>query len=132
MVVNVRAAVIPELNQDYRNEPAYWQEIASYLPDDGKIVALTQDYGYRLMYYAWRKVILWPNRGEQNLNALRGSEKEFEEYFSKRTQDKRYFLVTAFRQFEDQPDLKHMLYDRFSLLAEGEGYLIFDLAQPKP
>ncbi len=131
LVINVRAALIPQLEQDYRNEPAYWQEVASHLPDDGKIIALTQDYGYRLMYYGWKKVILWPNRGEQNLNALRGSEKEFAEYFVKRTEGKRYFLITAFRQFEDQPDLQQMLYDHYALLEEGQGYLIFDLSQPK-
>ena len=131
LVISVRSVIVPILAQDYRNEPAYWQEIASHLPDDGKIIALTQDYGYRLMYYGWRKVVLWPNRGEQALNALRGSEKAFQDYFAKRIQEKRYFLITAFRQFEDQPDLKQMLNEHYPLLAEGQGYLIFDLAQPR-
>jgi hypothetical protein len=90
-------------SEDNRKEPAYWQEIASYLPTDGKIIALTQDYGYRLMYYGWRKVTLWPNRGERSLSALRGRSKEFDEYFSKRVEDKSYFLITAFGQFNDQP-----------------------------
>lgn len=115
--------------QDYRHEPIYWQEIASYLPTDGKIIALTQDYGYRLMYFGWRKVILWPTRGEQALAALRGKEKEFEQYFGKRTEGKDYFLVTAFGQFNDQLDLKAMLNDHYSLVAQGDGYLIFDLRQ---
>lgn len=116
---------------NYRNEPAYWQEIASYLPTDGKVLALTQDYGYRLMYYGWRKVILWPNRGEQKLAEMRGVSKEFEEAFAKRTEDKSYFLITAFGQFNDQPALKQTLYDHYPLIAEGDGYLIFDLTQRK-
>ncbi|MEW5870913.1 MAG: glycosyltransferase family 39 protein [Chloroflexota bacterium] len=131
LVYTAWVATQPMRNQDYRNEPAYWQTIASYLPSDGKIMALTQDYGYRLMYYGWRKVVLWPNRGEQKLSQLRGSEKEFETYFAKHTQDKRYFLITAFRQFEDQPDLKAYLYEHYPVLAEGQGYLIFDLANPQ-
>ena len=102
-------AVVPLYRENHRNEPAYWQEIASYLPSDGKIIALTQDYGYRLMYYGWRKVILWPNRGERAISSLRGSEKDFEVYFTKRTQDKSYFLITSFRQYEDQPALGHQL-----------------------
>ncbi len=45
-------------SQDYRNEPAYWQEVASALPKNSKVVALTQNYDYPLMYYGWRKVTL--------------------------------------------------------------------------
>ncbi len=125
-------ALVPLYRENYRNEPVYWQTIASYLPGDGKIVALTQDYGYRLMYYGWRKVTLWPNRGEIKLSDLRGSSKEFEQYFAKRIQDKSYFLITAFKQFEDQPELKQMLYEHYSILAQGQGYVIFDLTQKKP
>ncbi len=124
-------ALVPLYSADYRNEPAYWQQIASYLPADGKIVALTQDYGYRLMYYGWRKVILWPNRGEIRLNILRGSQKDFEDFFAKRTADKAYFVITAFRQFDDQPELQRVLNERYPILAQGQGYLIYDLAHPK-
>ncbi len=122
-------ALQPLYGQDYRNEPAYWQEIASYLPEDGKIIALTQDYGYRLMYYGWRKVTLWPNQGEQNLSILRNSEKDPYEYFIKRTKDISYFLVTSFNQFEKQPTLQKILYENYSLIAENTGFLIFDLKQ---
>ena len=116
--------------EDDRQETAYWQQIASYLPTDGKILALTQDYGYRLMYYGWRKVILWPTRGEINLSSLRGSNKNFEDYFAKRIDGKNYFLITAFGQFNDQPDLKKVLSDQYPVVAEGDGYLIYDLAHP--
>lgn len=117
-------------SEDFRSEPAYWREIASYLPTDGKIIALTQDYGYRLMYYGWRKVTLWPNRGERTLSSLRGSEKEFEGYFAKRTTGKDYFLITAFNQLDDQPDLKQNLQEHYPLIAQGKGYLIYGLTQP--
>ncbi len=124
-------ALIPLYSKDYRSEPNYWQEIASYLPQDGKIIALTQDYGYRLMYYGWRKVTLWPDRGEIRLSGLRGSDKDFQDYFVKRINGKSYFLITAFNQFEDQPALKQVLNDEFPILAQGKGYLIFDLQNPK-
>ncbi|OGO38377.1 MAG: hypothetical protein A2W35_03985 [Chloroflexi bacterium RBG_16_57_11] len=123
-------SLIPLYSQDYRGEPAYWQEIASRLPADGKIIALTQDYGYRLMFYGGRKVTLWPNRGEIRLSDLRGSSKEFDEFFAKRTQDKSYFLVTAFRQYEDQPALGQMLAEHYPVLAQTPGYIIFDLTDP--
>jgi hypothetical protein len=115
---------------DYRGEPAHWRQIASLLPVDGRIVALTQEYGYPLMYYGQRKVSLWPNRGERALSSLRGSEKEFEEYFAKRTEGKSYFLITAFNQYNDQPDLKQMLTENYPVYSEGDSYIIFDLDHP--
>ena len=116
--------------EDHRHEPVYWQAIASQLPEQGKIIALTQDYGYRLMYYGWQKVTLWPNRGEQNVMALRGNAKEFDQLFAKRTEGKSYFLITSFNQFEDQPDLQAKLKENYPILAQGQGYLIFDLTAP--
>jgi len=124
-------SIAEQKKTDYRGESAYWQEIASYLPTDGKIVALTQDYGYRLMYYGWRKVTLWPTRGERSLASLRGNEKEFETYFTRRTEGKSYFLITAFGQYNDQPDLKQLLTQRYPVVAEGDGYIIFDLLNPQ-
>jgi len=123
-------AILPQYAEDNRHERAYWSEIGDHLPSDGKIIGLTQDYGYRLMYYGWRKVILWPPRGEIKLAKLRGNEKEFDEYFNNRIEGKDYFLVTAFKQFNDQPVLQETLYERYPVYAEGPGYLIFDLAQP--
>lgn len=123
-------AILPQYRDDYRHEPAYWQEIGSQLPTDGKILALTQDYGYRIMYYGWRKVIMWPNRGEIALSELRGEGKAFEDYFNRRSQGMDYFLITAFKQLEDQPDLEAHLKQRYPVYAEGAGYLIYDLSQP--
>jgi len=124
---------IAEFNsQDFRHEPAFWEEIASYLPSDGKIIALTQDYGYRLMYFGWRKVTLWPNRGERQLSKLRGNEKEFENFFDKKTDGKSYFVITSFNQFNDQPDLKKVLEGNFPVVSEGGGYLIYGLDTQSP
>src|SRR3990172_5106955 len=122
---------IAEQNRaNFRGEPAYWQEIASHLPTDGKILALTHDYCYHLIYYGWGKGILWPNPGELKLSELRGISRGFEDFFARRIEGKRYFLVTAFGQFNDQPDLKQILADRYPLIAQGDGYLIYDLENP--
>lgn len=116
--------------EDFRKEPAYWQEIGDLLPVDGKIIALTQDYGYRLMYYGWRKVTLWQTSSEQNLAELRDREKEFSTSFSNRIEGKDYFLVTAMGQWKSQPTLQKTLTENYPLIAEGDGYLLFDLAHP--
>lgn len=119
-----------QAQDNYSTEAAYWQEIAANIPADGKTIALTQDYGYRLMYYGWRKVVLWPIVGERELANLRGRGKEFEDLFNNRIQGKNYFLITAFNQYERQPDLKQMLEENYPLLAEGQGYQIYDLDHP--
>jgi len=120
------------MNQkNFRGEPAHWQEIAALLPTEGKIIGLTQDYGYPLAYYGWRRVLLWPIRGERQLSDLRGISKEFIDFFAKRTEGKSYFLITAFSQLEDQPDLKQYLEEVYPLAAQGDGYLIYDLLHPR-
>jgi 4-amino-4-deoxy-L-arabinose transferase-like glycosyltransferase len=123
-------SIAEQAGENNRNEPAYWQEIASYLPTDGKILALTQDYGYRLMYYGWRKVIIWPIVGERQLSKLRGNDQELKTFFDKKSEGTDYFLVTAFGQWNKQPDLQNYLNKNFPLYAQGDGYLIYDLTQP--
>ncbi len=116
--------------EDFRNEPEYWAEMAEQLPADGRIVALTQDYGYRLMYYGWRNVDLWPVTGEQDLAELRGKDSTFTELFQKHAGEHDYFLVTAFGQYNRQPELREMLETNFALIVEGDGYLVYDLNRP--
>jgi 4-amino-4-deoxy-L-arabinose transferase-like glycosyltransferase len=131
-VIFLAGISITTMNQkNYRSEPAHWQEIAALLPTDGKIVALTQDYGYPLAYYGWRKVQLWPIRGERKLSDLRGISKEFQDFFTKRTEGRSYFLITAFSQLDEQPDLKQYLEEVYPLAAQGNGYLIYDLLHPR-
>ncbi len=123
-------SVSNQAKENDRLEPAYWQQIGSLLPTDGKILALTQDYGFRLIYYGWRKVTLWPILGEQTLAQLRGKGKDFASDFAKRIEGKDYFLVTAFGQFNNQPELKEYLAGHYPVFAQGDGYLIYDLGNP--
>jgi len=102
-------------NRDYRNERAYWQEIASLLPEDGKIVALTQDYGYPLMYYGWRTFTPWSNNTEPEVLP------ELAERFS-------YFVVTAKNQMSEP--LAQYLETHYPIHAEGPGYIIYGLTAP--
>jgi hypothetical protein len=119
-------------SKDYRREPGYWEQLGSLLPDDGKIVALTQDYGYRMLFYGWRRVSLWPSQAELNLSKLRdkGEEKAFETFFSNRTEGKDYFLVTSLNQLESQPNLQQWLQKHFPLMKQGDGFLLYDLKHP--
>ncbi len=110
--------------EDFHHEPAFWSSVAEAIPADGDVIGLTQDYGFRLMLYGWRRVKLWPlttglsetrNPGENNADG-----------FADLTDGMDYFLVTAFGQLDKQPDLKKIL-DTYPIAAEGDGYVLYDL-----
>ena len=110
--------------EDFRHEPVFWSSVAEEIPPDGDVMALTQDYGYRLMVFGWRKVSLWPLA--TGLSEARNPDKNDAEQFAELTEGMDYFLVTAFGQLDKQPDLKKIL-DTFPIAAEGDGYVLYDL-----
>lgn len=110
--------------ESFRHEPAFWNHVGDAFPSDAKVIALTQDYGYRLMLYGWRKVDLWPLATE--LSATRNPDKDNAAQFDELTAGKDYFLVTAFGQLDKQPGLKKIL-DTYPIAIQGEGYVLYDL-----
>lgn len=118
------------IGNDYRGEAGGWAEIGQALPTDGRTIAVTQDYGYRLMYYGWRQVELWPSRADMESFALQGhnADPDFVRSFNQRTEGFRYFLVTNFGEFEGQPDLKAHLEANFPIALRGPTFVVYDLA----
>lgn len=110
--------------ESFRHEPAFWNSVGNAFPSDAKVIALTQDYGYRLMMYGWRKVDLWPLATE--LSATRNPDKDNAAQFDELTAGKDYFLVTAFGQLDKQPGLKKIL-DTYPIAIQGDGYVLYDL-----
>ena len=110
--------------EDFRHEPAFWKQVGDAIPANTDVIALTQDYGYRLMLFGWRKVSLWPL--STGLSEARGGNTDVAGNFADLTAGKEYFLVTAHGQFDKQPDLKKILA-QYPIAAEGDGYVLFDL-----
>jgi hypothetical protein len=127
----LRTARVELLSINYRSDPPYWQAIGESIPRNGRFIALTQGYGFPLSYYGWKRVNLWPVSQELKLSLLRGTRTaEFDQFFTQKTADHDYFLVTAFQQLERQPLLKETLYADYLLLEETDAYLLFDLRAP--
>ena len=101
------------VGQDFSDHPAYWTEVGEAIPVNAKLVGVTQDYGFRLMYYGWRTIRHWPQGA--------GSEN-----FAERTADADYFVVTATNQLNDE--LKAYLEGNYPIYAEGVGYIFFNLS----
>jgi 4-amino-4-deoxy-L-arabinose transferase-like glycosyltransferase len=110
--------------EDFRHEPAVWRKIGDAIPADANVIGLTQDYGYRLMLFAWRKVDLWPLNTD--LADLRNQDRDPASRFDEITAGNDYFLVTAFGQLDKQPGLKKIL-DQYPVTAEGDGFVLYDL-----
>lgn len=110
--------------EDFHHEPSFWNQVGGAFPSDAKVIALTQDYGYRLMLYGWRKVDLWPLATE--LSAARNPDKDTAAQFDELTAGKDFFLVTAFGQLEKQPGLK-MILDVHPIAFQGDGYILYNL-----
>jgi hypothetical protein len=110
--------------EDFRHEPVFWKGVGDVIPADADVIALTQDYGYRLMMFGWRRVSLW--RLSTDLSEARGGTQDAAGDFGNLTDGKEYFLVTAFGQLDKQPDLKEIL-SQYPIAAEGDGYVLYDL-----
>lgn len=110
--------------EDFHHEPAFWKQVGDAIPVNTDVIALTQDYGYRLMLFGWRKVSLWPL--STGLSEARGGNTDVAGNFADLTAGKEYFLVTAQGQFDKQPELKKIL-SQYPIAAQGEGYVLFDL-----
>ena len=111
--------------EDFHHEPVFWKHVGDVIPANTDVIALTQDYGYRLMYFGWRKVSLWPLSTDLS-EARGGHHAERAADFADLTEGKEYFLVTAFGQFDKQPDLKEILA-QYPIASQGDGYVLYDL-----
>jgi hypothetical protein len=121
------------LAEDYRGEAGGWKAIGEALPRDGGILALTHAYGFPLAYYGWTQVSLWPSLADVNVLAMTGhNQGDFEAAFGERTRGFRYFLVTDFGELARQPELKDHLQATFAVAEEGDGFVLYDLAEPLP
>lgn len=116
--------------KSYRHEAKYWQDLGDVLGHNSSVIALTHDYGYRLIYWGFVQPELWPTEGDQTVKELQGStDPEFAQYFEMKTKGMDYFLVTLLNDFESQGELHDYLFDNYPY-TEGDGYYIFDLNTP--
>lgn len=114
---------------DYGPLAETYREIGDILRDEGNVVALAKDYGYRLNYWGWLNTSHWPSEGDLWYQEKRGDPQVFPQLFEKHAQNRSFFLVTDFDEWEAQSALQKYLLAQYPLFAEGDGYLIFDLRE---
>ena len=114
--------------QDYSHAPASWELIGKAIPANAEVIGLTQDYGFDLMYWGWRRVALWPLTTD--LSTVKNGSRDLASRFTDLTNGEDYFLVTAFGQLDHQPNLKTVL-SGYTIAAQGDGYTLYNLHLPK-
>ncbi len=116
-----RSAIVAE---NFSDAPGYWKSVAEAIPANADVIGLTQDYGYDLMYWGWRRVDLWPL--DTDLSSLKNAGKDPAANFAALTEGDSYFLVTAFGQLDHQPSLKKLL-EALPVVTQGNGFVVYDL-----
>jgi 4-amino-4-deoxy-L-arabinose transferase-like glycosyltransferase len=117
---------IQMVSVDYRPLGEYWASVGEAVGHIPSVVALTQDYGYPLVYWGWQRATIWP---EYRSGVLAGNITNIESRFKGLTKEQLYFLVTDFDELSRQPELGEYLNANYPIHAEGEGYVIYDLTQ---
>ena len=112
---------------DYRELPQVWQEFSQTAGGPGTAtIGLMEDYGASLEYWGYILPQYWWSDEEGDL--IRNmKEEEFVEIFERRTEGKKYFIITDFSELENQLNLKLYLYAHYPVFLAGEQYLIYDL-----
>jgi hypothetical protein len=117
---------IQMVSVDYRPQGEYWASVGEAVGHIPSVVALTQEYGYPLVYWGWQRATIWP---EYRSGVLAGNITNIESRFKGLTKEQLYFLVTDFDELSRQPELGEYLNANYPIHAEGEGYVIYDLTQ---
>lgn len=117
---------------DYHMESQYWEQVAALFSPGDKVVALSQDYGYRLAYWGWITPRNWPTLDDIQLRQEAGQDLTLEDYFKDYTAGYDYFLVTDFDELARQPQLEEWLRKNYPILSAQDGVLIFDLIPDNP
>ncbi|GAB4541431.1 MAG: hypothetical protein Fur002_09840 [Anaerolineales bacterium] len=112
--------------QDFRAEPAKWQEISALFDKDARLVGLVEDYGARMAYFGGRPIKAWYAYGDFYYHENRGAQFNFDSFFAEETAKRDYFIVTDFDELAKLPPLKERLA-QYPIAFTGEGYVIYNL-----
>jgi 4-amino-4-deoxy-L-arabinose transferase-like glycosyltransferase len=135
----------PELKEyitgNYEKELKLAKEIGEQVGHSTRTVFLTPRFGRVLAYYGELSGLPWPTSRSLYGRKLRGARipdisQDFTSHYImigfhgkyiKYTPD--YFIITDFKEYEKQNELREYLTSNFPLLVKNDDYMIFDLRQ---
>ncbi len=127
------------INEDFSEELRISKEIGDIVQHNTNTLILADDYGRSLTYHGELSGLPWPittsfeARRDRGIRVLEKDELYNSRYFTIRSHARfiqytpDYFIITAFDEFDKQPDLKKHLNLNYPVLAKSDDYIIFDL-----
>jgi len=151
-IIGVNPDFYKFITADFEKEVMAAREIGEIVGHSTNTVFLTSDFGRSLSYHGEISGLPWPisisMRDRKEMGTPIPDKKElfnprylmirtyksklfkgkqiYEEYI-RFTPD--YFIITDFKEFDIQPDLKEFLYNNFPVKAKSDSYLIFDMSR---
>ncbi len=120
------------IRDDYRGDADYLWSIGEVTGHTlTPVGSFAQDYGDRLEYWGWQPNEAWYDESQLALRQAAGRDIDLATRFGQFVQGKRFFVVTRLARFEQNTYLRDTIYNNFPIYAEGKGYIIFDLANPR-
>lgn len=127
------------LNGDIEKKVKIAKEIGEFVGHSTNTVFLTPYFGRVLAYHGEFAGLPWPTSNSLYARSVRGERipniKDdftsehitllYQGRFIKYTPD--FFIITAFDEFDNQPDLKEYLFANYPVLVRSENYLVFDM-----
>ena len=110
------------------------QEIGAITQHSTNTILLSEEYGKILKYYGEISGKVWPSPWTFIERQIKGqpipTAKERLDSLIRQFSP-RYFIITAFEEYEDEQDLKQYLEGAFPIAKKTSDYLIFDLKKTK-
>ncbi len=117
---------------DYRPEAAFWQNLGQQIGLDKSVVALSEDYGYRLEYWGWIRPVNWLSSGDFAVRRDSGQTLDAAALIRAETEGRDYFLVTLLEDLDRQPEVKEYLLAHYPLVIQTRRVWLFDLRGGQP
>jgi hypothetical protein len=129
----------PTVSRSDENRVRMFERVGQVVRHSRALLFLDHDYGIPLEYYGLVAGTPWPSRADLRVERMDGladigPRQRFEgkdpRYFppAEMLQPRpEFFVVTDLAELAAQPRLKRFLFERFPVMTEGRGYVIFDL-----
>lgn len=122
-----------EKNMDFAKVVEVAKDIGNHVDHSLRCVFLDPEYGSTLKYHGWLAGWIWYSatdisirRTFRGLSAENAQELYLREYAGHKPE---FFIVTDFKDFERQGDLKEFLTSHFHIMASTPWYVIFDITR---
>ena len=108
-----------------------YRYIGNIVNHSDKTIILDENYGYPVEYFSEILGRHWPNKGQiaysKNIAKMEALSAQMQ--FSKIVGGKppEYFIITDFKSFNLQAELRELLNKNFKILYKTESFVIYDL-----